>query len=69
MKPYQTNKLTEFPDVADIQADGRKSCAGKFAGKSGDYRPYSRSKNRKSTRRGLKRADKAKIERIDKEND
>ena len=63
MKPYENKKLNEFPDVADIQEEGRKSSVGKISGKSGDTRPYSRSKNRKATRRTLKRSDKAKTNR------
>lgn len=65
MKPYQTKKLIEFPDVADIRANGRKSSVGKLGGKSGDNRPYCRSKKRKAIRRALKRADKAKVEKIE----
>jgi hypothetical protein len=59
MKPYQTIKLTECPDIADIQADGRHSSVGKLPNKTGEYRPYCRSAHRKAVRRHLKRADKA----------
>jgi hypothetical protein len=64
MKPYQTRKLIEGPDVADIQAEGRHSSVGRLPGKSGDYRPYCRGANRKTIRRQLKRADKSKAMRI-----
>lgn len=30
MKPYQTIKFVEYPDVADIQQDGRKSSVGRL---------------------------------------
>jgi hypothetical protein len=64
MKPYKTIKLTEDPDVADIQSEGRKSSVGKLPAKNHEYRPYSRSKNRKRIRRILKRKDKRRIDKI-----
>jgi hypothetical protein len=54
MKPYGV-RVIEFPDVADIQEMGAKSSTGRFAGKSGDYHPYSRSKKKKKIRRYWKR--------------
>jgi len=65
MRAYQTIKFILGPDVADIQADGRKSSIGRFREKGGDYKPYSRSDNKKKTRRYLKRSDKARIERLE----
>jgi len=63
MKAYQNKKLVEGPDVADIREEGRRSAVGKFRGKGGDYRGYCKSKNKRVTRRLLKRADKAKTAR------
>jgi hypothetical protein len=62
MKPYGV-KVIEFPDVADIQSMGAKGSVGKFAGKSGDYHPYSKGNSKKKTRRyWKKRARKIKVE-------
>ncbi len=61
MKPYKHRKLTSTPDVAEIKEEGRASHVGKLPEKSGEFKPIIRSaKNKKSTRRYLKRADKAK---------
>jgi len=52
MRAYRTLRFGQHPDVADIQADGRKSSVG---GKN-----YLRNTKRKAaTRRTLKRRDKA----------
>jgi hypothetical protein len=59
MKPYETIRLTECPDVGDIQSEGRASHVGKLREIGGDFKPYLRTPKRKATRRGLKRADKA----------
>lgn len=64
MKPYKTIKLTEYPDVADIQNEGRKSSVGRIPNKEHEYKPYSRSKNRKRIRRILKRIDKKRFDKI-----
>jgi hypothetical protein len=56
MHPYQTRKLTEGPDVSDIKTEGRASHVGKL-GKRG----YNKSAAKAKTRRNLKRADKAKV--------
>ena len=54
MRPYRTIKFTEFPDIGDIQAEGRASHVGRFAEKGGDYKPYIRSaKVRRAVRRKL----------------
>ena len=45
MKPYGL-KVIDSPDVGDIKEMGSKSSTGKFAGKSGDFHPYSRSKTK-----------------------
>jgi hypothetical protein len=50
MKPYGV-KVIENPDVGDIKEMGSKSSAGKIAGRSGDFRPYSNSASRAATRR------------------
>jgi hypothetical protein len=69
MKPYRTIRLTEQPDVADIQAEGRKSSVGRFAEKGGDFKPYTRNASaRKAVRRALKKADKNRQAREDRRN-
>ena len=66
MKPYKTKKLTECPDVADIKTEGRRSAVGQYAGKSGEYHGYTKSKtNKAAIRRNLKRADKARVKRVE----
>lgn len=55
MRPYEHRKLTQGPDVADIHAEGRASHVGKL-GKRG----YVKSAKKATTRRNLKRADRAK---------
>ncbi len=65
MKPYGV-RIIEFPDVADIQAMGAKSSTGRLPGKSGDFHPYSRSKNKTMVRRYWKR--RARHEKIDLED-
>lgn len=61
MKPYRNKKLTEYCDVGDIQSEARASHVGKLQNKNGEFKPYIRSaQKRKSIRRSLKRADKAK---------
>lgn len=53
------NNDVEFPDVADIQRFGRASHVGRLPGKSGDFRPYIRGKNKAATRRYWKRVARA----------
>lgn len=53
MKPYQTRKLTENPDVADCVFEGRKGAVG---GKA-----YGTPKTKKISRRYFKRSDKARM--------
>lgn len=70
MLPYKTIRLEEFPDVADIQRDGRASHIGRFAERNGvDFKSYIRNASAKrSTRRYLKRLDRRnqiRIEAID----
>jgi hypothetical protein len=60
MRPYRHQRLEEYPDVADLKNEARKTGAGKLRGKGGDYRAYRDTKGRKQLRRSLKRADKAK---------
>lgn len=70
MKAYKTIRFTEAPDIGDIKEEGRASHVGKLAGRSGEYRPYTRSASaRRATRRTLKRADKARFEKLNKEGD
>lgn len=64
MKPYTTRRLTDTPDVADILTEGRKGSVGKFPGRSGAFRGYCSSKKKRLTRRHLKRSDKAKMQRV-----
>lgn len=73
MKPYQTKRLTEGPDVADIRTEGRKSIVGVAFirnGKpvrpwrrnpNGDYRGYNKPHAKAVTRRNMKRSDKNKV--------
>ena len=58
MKAYgrKRRKDIEFPDVADIQAYGLPSRAGRLPGKGGDIRPYTKSAKKKAVRRRQKRA-------------
>jgi hypothetical protein len=65
LKPYGV-KVIQSPDVADIQAMGAKSSTGKFPGKSGDFHPYSRTKNKKAIRQYWK--SKARHQKIDLED-
>ena len=52
--------LIASPDVADIQAQARKSSVGHFRTKGGDFRSYTRSAaSRAATRRTLKRGARA----------
>lgn len=67
MKAYQTFKFEENPDVGDIREDGRASHVGRLSGRSGDFRSYCRSANKKAIRRHLKRADRARFNRLDRE--
>jgi len=50
MKPYGV-VVIDSPDVADIKEMGSKGRAGQFAGKSGDYHPYSSGEDKAATRR------------------
>jgi hypothetical protein len=60
MRPYGLeHALIAGPDVGDIKAQARKGCIGCFAGKSGDYHPYSRGGGKQATRRTIKRAARA----------
>ena len=56
-------KLTEGPDVADIKSEGRRSSVGKCSVRGGKSRGYCAPKAKATTRRHLKRADKAKIDK------
>jgi hypothetical protein len=67
MRAYQTHRFEEFPDVADIQRDGRASHVGKLPEKSGEFKPYRRNaESRRATRRTLKRRDKQRMNRLDR---
>jgi hypothetical protein len=60
MHPYETIKLTERPNVADVKDEGRKSSVGKLPSRSGEFKPYTRNpRRRRAVRRSLKRADRA----------
>jgi len=76
MKPYQTKKLTEGPDVGDIRSEGRKSIVGVAFirnGKAdrpwrrnrfGDYRGLNKPHAKAVVRRNMKRSDKNKVNRL-----
>lgn len=51
MKPYGIPRkhYLIYPDVADIQYFGMKSCTGQVIQKSGDYKSYIRSAKKKRT--------------------
>lgn len=67
MRPYNNIRLSEFPDVADIHCEGRKSSVGRLRrGETADYktlkvvhndRGYVSSASKKAARRYLKRID------------
>jgi hypothetical protein len=59
VKPYQSIKLTEQPDVADIKSEGRRSHVGKL--KRG--KRYCSGNSKWAARRRLKRLDKAVAEK------
>ena len=61
MKPYANRRLTSNPDVGDIRTEGRKSSVGRLPGKE---RGYNKPAKKKTTRRNLKRADKAKTQKL-----
>ena len=58
MRPYGMQRVPEleYPDVADIQALGLKSSAGRFRKKGGDFRGYAHGEDRARTRRSQKRS-------------
>lgn len=77
MKPYTTKRLTDSPDVADIRTEGRKSAVGRVAiingkpsrfwrerNQNGDYRGYNKPAAKATMRRNMKRADKAKVNKL-----
>lgn len=55
MRAYRTIRFVEFPDVADIKADARKSSVGRLAGDESTYSRNTASKRR--VRRAMKRRD------------
>lgn len=56
MKPYRTQKLTEFPDIHDLKAEARKSSVGMSVEDESTYNR--KSKLKRQLRRQMKRADK-----------
>lgn len=56
MNPYRTIKLTQWPDVSDLKAEGRPTHLGRMDGRS----IFRRSRIKRATRRILKHRDKAK---------
>ena len=61
MRPYRNYRLSETPDVHDIQTEGRRTAVG------GKKRGYMKNKASKAvSRRSLKRSDKGKF-RLDSE--
>ena len=65
MKPYQNIKLDSYPDVADGQAQGRKSTATNVSVRGGKARANQVPRHKATARRALKRA--ATARRIRKE--
>lgn len=55
MIAYQTIRLTEYPDVADIKAEGRNTRTGRL----NDHRTIRHLRVKHSVRRSLKRSDRA----------
>jgi hypothetical protein len=53
----------EFPDVADIQTYGLKSCVGSIRGKGGDHRGIQKSKRKKASRRIFKKSARTQMKR------
>jgi hypothetical protein len=59
MRPYNNIRLNEFPDISDIQAEGRQSNVGRVYTPEGEYKSYTRNPDsRRAVRRALKRRDK-----------
>jgi hypothetical protein len=70
MRAYQNSRFIEGPDVADIREQGRASHVGKLPERCGVFKPYFRNAEaRRATRRSLKRADKNKTSRLERQWD
>lgn len=54
MKPYGVD-VEQYPDVADLRAQARKSGIGTLKGKSGDHHDICRGPQKDRTRRYWKR--------------
>ena len=54
MRPYGV-RVVEWPDIADIIAEGAKSSIGNVRSKSGEFRAFGTPEKRASTRRYWKR--------------
>ncbi len=64
MRPYNTIKPIEHPDILDITTQARASHVGRLPGKSGDFKPYAvNPKTKAQTRRNLKRRDRQAVTR------
>ena len=53
MKAYGLKSVEEWPDVADIHAQARKSSVGKPRSKGGDFRGYHKNKAAKAASRRI----------------
>lgn len=65
MKAYglPRNLDIEFPDLLDIQNYALKTSTGQNRSKGGDFRGSVKTKNRNSTRRIWKKADRANVKK------
>lgn len=66
MRAYQTIRFIEHPDVADIQAQGRKSRIGRLPGTE---RGYVKPEQKARVRRMLKRRDRHNVDQLMKHDE
>jgi len=64
MRPYLSIRLTQWPDMADLKAEGRKAAAGNLRGRNGrDIRGLFRHPRvKRAVRRTLKRIDRRRVQ-------
>lgn len=60
MRPYKNIKLDDDGEVYETRVEGRKSSARNRPGKGGDIRSFCTPHSKASSRRYLKRSDRAK---------
>jgi len=63
MRPYMHLRLEQFPDVADLKAEGRKTRVGRLDGRS----MFRRVSTKHANRRRLKRIDRRVAEKVEAE--